>query len=296
MKNRISYKWHSSITPWLFILPTLVGLIVFRLIPIGASFYLSFTDWNLLSQPQWIGLGNYSELIREGEFATVVLNTLQFSFIFVAGSMILGLALAVMINVHVHGISVFRAMIYLPVVTSNVAIGIIWNWMLGPTYGIVCNIIETLGMTPPYFLSDPKLALTTVAMVHMWKMSGYYMILFLTGLQNVPTEVLESAYCDGANNRQTFFKITLPMLKPTVFFVLTIALIDSFKNFELIYSMTKGGPGISSTTLVYDVYLNAFQFYRVGYASAVSFILLLFVGAFTIFNFWIRKHHAQPLD
>lgn len=294
--SSVSYKWHSKVTPWLFIFPTLIGLIVFRCIPIGAAFYLSFTDWNLLSAPEWIGFGNYAELFADSSFWRIVLNTFQFSLVFVAGSMVIGLALAVLINTRIKGISAFRAIIYLPVVTSSVAVGIIWNWMLGPTYGIINNIISALGMEPPYWLADARFALTTVSVVQMWKMSGYYMILFLAGLQNIPTEVLESAYCDGASSRKAFFAITLPMMKPTIFFVLTVALIDSFKNFELIYSMTKGGPGIASTTLVYDVYLNAFQYYRVGFASAISYVLLLFVGLMTIINFWIRKHHAQPLD
>ncbi len=291
-----SYKWHNKLTPWLFVFPTVIGLIFFRCIPIGAAFYLSFTDWNLLSKINWIGLENYAELFSDPSFWHIILNTFQFSLVFVCGSMVVGLALAVLINIKCKGISAIRAIIYLPVVTSSVAVGIVWNWMLGPTYGIINNVISALGMEPPYWLADSHYALTTVSVVQMWKMSGYYMILFLAGLQNIPTEVIESAYCDGATARKTFFAITLPMLKPTVFFVLTVAIIDSFKNFELIYAMTKGGPGISSTTLVYDVYLNAFQYYRVGFASAVSYVLLLFVGLLTVLNFWIRKRYAQPLD
>lgn len=290
------YKWHGRLTPWLFIFPTLVGLIIFRCIPIVSAFCLSFTDWNLLSSPVFSGLANYAELFGDPSFWRIVLNTFQFSVIFVGGGMVFGLLLAVLINVALKGISFLRALIYLPVVTSSVAVGIIWNWMLGPNFGIISQIITKLGMEPPYFLTDPKIALTSVALVQVWKMSGYYMILFLAGLQNIPDEVLESAYCDGASSVKAFFKITLPMLRPTVFFVLTVALIDSFKNFELIYAMTKGGPGISSTTLVYDVFLNAFQYYRVGFASAVSYILLFCVGMLTLFNFWIRKRFAQPID
>ncbi len=292
----ITYKWHKSYTPWLFIFPTVLGLTVFRLIPIAWSFYLSFTDWNLLAKPTFIQLGNYKELLASEDFITILLNTLQFSVVYVIGSIVLGLALAVLINTKIKGISAFRAAIYLPVVTSAVAVGIVWNWILGPTYGIVNNLIEAIGITPPYWLGDPKLVLNTVASVQVWKMSGYYMIIFLAGLQNIPAETLESARVDGANHRQSFFGITLPMLSPTVFFVLTIAIIDSFKNFELIYSMTKGGPGNSSNTLVYDVYLNAFVYYRVGFASAIAYVLLIVVGLLTVANFYIRKHHTQPLD
>ena len=290
------FRWHRRITPWLFILPTIIGLVVFRLIPIVSSFYLSFTEWNLLRQPAFIGVGNYRELIQSGEFTTVALNTVQFSLLYVVGSMVLGLALAVLIDVQIKGISFYRAAIYLPVVTSAVAVGIVWNWILGPTYGLVSNMIEAVGLSAPYWLSDPKLALNTVATLQVWKMSGYYMIIFLAGLQTINREVLESARIDGANALQSFFSITLPMMMPTFFFVLTITIIDSFKNFELFYAMTKGGPQNASNTLVYDVYLNAFVFYRVGYASAIAYILLLFVGALTIFNFFIKKYFVYSLD
>ena len=292
----VSYKWHGKLTPWLFILPTVIGLLVFRLIPIVSSFYLSFTDWSLLGAPVFLKLGNYTELFGSREFLSIILNTFQFSFIYVAGSIVLGLALAVLINVQLKGISFFRAAIYLPVVTSAVAVGIVWNWMLGPTYGVINNMIAAVGLTPPYWLGDMKLSLNTVAFVQVWKMSGYYMIIFLAGLQNIPSDTLEAARVDGANPAQSFFRVTLPMLMPTVFFVLTIAIIDSFKNFELIYAMTKGGPGNSSNTLVYDVYLNAFVYYRVGFASAIAYILLVFVGLLTIGNLYIRKYYAQPLD
>ncbi|MFA5699144.1 MAG: sugar ABC transporter permease [Sphaerochaeta sp.] len=290
------FRWHRRITPWIFILPTVIGLLIFRLIPIFSSFYLSFTEWNLLRKAQFIGLGNYVEMMKSREFLMTLTNTLQFSLVYVVGSMALGLALAVLIDVQIKGISLYRAAIYLPVVTSAVAVGIVWNWILGPTYGIVSNIFESLGLTAPYWLSDPKLALNTVASLQVWKMSGYYMIIFLAGLQAINKDVLESARIDGANAFQSFFRITLPMLMSTFFFVLTITIIDSFKNFELIYAMTKGGPQNASNTLVYDVYLNAFVFYRVGYASAIAYILLVFVGLLTILNFFIKKYFVYSLD
>ncbi|MGE4584301.1 MAG: carbohydrate ABC transporter permease [Sphaerochaeta sp.] len=291
-----SYRWHSHLTPWVFILPTVIGLLIFRLIPIVASFYLSFTDWNLLGSPLFIKFGNYMELVKSEEFVRIVLNTFQFSCIYVIGSMIFGLLLAVLINTRIKGIAFFRAAIYLPVVTSAVAVGVVWNWMLGPTYGVINNLIEAIGLTPPYWLGDTKLVLNTVAFVQVWKMSGYYMIIFLAGLQNIPRDTLESARVDGANTVQSFFRITLPMLMPTLFFVLTIAIIDSFKNFELIYAMTKGGPQNASNTLVYDVYLNAFVYYRVGFASSIAYVLLIFVGLLTIGNFYIKKYLVQSLD
>lgn len=291
-----SLRWHSKVTPWIFILPTVIGLLVFKLLPIVSALYLSFTEWSLLGSPHFIKLDNYRELLASDVFLRIVRNTVQFSLVYVIGSMAIGLALAVLINVKIRGIAFFRAAIYLPVVTSAVAVGIVWNWMLGPTYGVINIFIEAIGLTPPYWLADMKLALNTVAVVQVWKMSGYYMIIFLAGLQNINRDVLDSARVDGANAMQSFFRITVPMLKSTIFFILTITIIDSFKNFELIFAMTKGGPQNASNTLVYDVYLNAFVYYRVGYASAIAYVLFVIVGLMTIFNFYIRRHTVESLD
>jgi multiple sugar transport system permease protein len=273
-----------------------VGLIVFRVIPIGSSLYLGFTDWTLLGNPGFIGLENYKEAFANPDFLQVISNTFVFSIIYVAGSMLLGMLLALLIHTSFKGIGFFRATIYLPVVTSAVAVGIVWNWLLGPTYGIINILIEKIGFEAPYWLSDSRLVLKSVAAVQVWKMAGYYMILFLAGLKNVSQDTLEAAIVDGANSTQSFFKITLPMISPTIFFVLTVAIIDSFKNFELIYSMTKGGPQNASTTLVYSVYVNAFVHYRVGYASSVAYVLLLFVGLLTALNFLIKKRWARPWE
>ncbi len=289
-------SWHSALSPWLFLLPTLIGLIVFRLIPIGASLYLSFTDWTLLGDPRFIGLGNYREAFSNKTFITVILNTFEFSLIYVTGAMLLGLLYALLINVQMKGIAALRAVIYLPVVTSAVAVGIVWTWMLGPTYGLVNRAIESFGINAPYWFQDARLVIKSISMVQVWKMAGYYMILFLAGLKQIPKDTIDAAIVDGATPGQRFFNVTLPMLSPTSFFVLTVAIIDSFKNFELIYSMTKGGPQNHSTTLVYSVYVNAFVHYRVGFAATVAYVLLLFVGILTIINFVIKKRWARPWE
>ncbi|MBN2860448.1 MAG: sugar ABC transporter permease [Sphaerochaetaceae bacterium] len=296
IRRKHPLSWHTPLSPYIFLLPTIIGLIVFRLIPIGASFYLSFTDWTLLGDPLFVGLENYREAFRDKAFITVILNTLEFSLIYIAGAMALGLIYALLINVQIKGIAAFRAVIYLPVVTSAVAVGIVWMWMLGPTYGLINRGIEAIGITPPYWFQDANLVLKSVSMVQVWKMAGYYMILFLAGLKQVPKDTLDAAIVDGATPFQSFFRITLPILSPTSFFVLTVAIIDSFKNFELIYSMTKGGPQNHSTTLVYSVYVNAFVHYRVGFAATVAYVLLMFVGALTIVNFIVKRRWARPWE
>ncbi len=291
-----SYKWHSAYTPWLFVLPTLIGLFIFRLIPIAASLYLGFTDWNLLRDPVFIGFENFKELFHEEEFYQIVWNTVYLTFWYVVGSMVIGLLLAVLINHKLKGMNFFRAAIYMPVITSSVAVGIVWSWLLGPKFGLVDIILTKIGITAPYWLSDTKYALSTLTFVQVWKMAGYYMILFLAGLQSISKDVIEASIVDGASSRQRLFKITIPMLSPTTFFVLTVAVMDAFKNFELIHAMTHGGPKNATNTLVYAVYLNAFMYYRVGYAEAIAYVLLALVGALTLLNFIIKKKWAQPLE
>lgn len=291
------YKWHSWATPWILILPTLIGLVVFRLVPIISSLILSFTQWNLIKDPVFIGLENYKELLRDEEFLLILGNTLKLTVSYVIGSMVCGLLLALLVNNKLKGMNFFRACIYLPVITSSVAVGVVWLRILGPQYGILEFFLKKLGFTNiPYWLQDSKYALGTLTFVQVWKMAGYYMILFLAGLQSISKDVIEASVVDGASPTQRLFRITIPMLAPTSFFVLTVAIMDAFKNFELIYAMTKGGPQNATNTLVYSVYLNAFSYFRVGYSEAIAWVLMLVVGVLTIMNFYIKKYWAQPLE
>ena len=275
-------------------IPTIIGLFVFRLGPMGFAFYMSFTDWNIMSTPSWVGLQNYKDLFSDSDFIKILLNTFKFSLIYVPGVIVFGILFALLVNQKIKGVRFFRAAYFSPVVTSAVAIGIIWSWILSPKFGLVNYFLNRIfHINPPSWLGDPNWALPTVAFVQTWKMVGYYMIIFLAGLQNIPVQYYEAARIDGANRRQAFWKITLPLLSPTTFFAFTIAIIDSFRNFEIIYTMTQGGPQMSSTTLVYSVYLYAFVFYRMGYASAMAYVLLMIVAAITLFNFLLKKYWVQ---
>ncbi len=291
MKRLSWYKpWH----PWIFLIPTLLGLFVFRLGPMFFALYMSFTDWNIMLRPNWIGLENYKELFTDPVFYEILLNTFEFSLVYVSGVMVFGLLLAVLVNSKIKGVRFFRTAYFTPVVTSAVAVGIVWGWILSPKYGFLNYLIERfLGITPPSWLGDEKWALLTVASVQTWKMVGYYMIIYLAGLQNIPSQLYEAARIDGASKYQIFWRITLPLLSPTTFFAFTIAIIDSFRNFEIIYTMTQGGPQHASTTLVYSVYLNAFVFYRMGYAAAMAYVLLGVVGLITLLNFFLKKYWVK---
>lgn len=296
MAVKQKYKWHSRLTPWVLIMPTLIGLVIFRLIPIVSSLVLSFTKWNLITDPKFIGVKNFTELFSDPDFWKILGNTLKITAGYVVGGMVFGLLLALLVNNRLKGMNFFRAAIYMPVITSAVAVGIVWTRILGPKYGILDFLLSKLGITAPYWLQDPGLAIWTVTFVQVWKMSGYYMILFLAGLQAISKEVIEASVVDGATPSQRLFRVTIPMLSPTTFFVLTVAIMDAFKNFELIYAMTKGGPQNATNTLVYSVYLNAFSYNRVGYAEAIAWVLMVVVGILTVFNFYVKKYWAQPLE
>lgn len=290
------FRWYSWYHPWLFLSLALVGLGVFRLYPIIGAFRLSFTSWDIMNQPQWLGLENYIEIFTDSRYLGIVANTMGFSAIYTGGVMILGLALALLLNTRLKGIETFRALTYAPVVTSAVAVGIVWNWILSGRFGVLNHIIGVFGIDGPHWLGEPELALPTVASVHVWKMAAYYMTIFLAGLQEVPRNLYESARIDGASGAQQFLHVTLPMLAPFTFFILIIAAVDSFNNFEIIYSMTRGGPQQATTTMVYSVFLNGFVFYRVGFATAVAFLLMAIVGVFTALNFWLRRRWVPSLE
>ncbi len=277
----------------MFIFPALIGLFVFRLGPILFAFFMSFTSWDIFSPPQWIGLSNYKEMFSNPTFWEMLKNTFIFSGIYVPSVMVMGLLLAVLVNQKLRGINTFRAIFFSPVVTSAVAIGLVWGWLLSPKYGLLNNFLQLFGITGPSWLGDPKWALMSIAFVMTWKMAGYYMILFLAGIQDIPKILYEASRIDGATPWQSFWHITLPLLSPTTFFVLIVATIDSFRNFQIIYTMTRGGPGTSSTTLVYGIYQNAFVFYRMGYASALAYVLLAIVGGITLINFYFKKHWVK---
>ncbi len=290
-------RYYSKVSPWLFITPTILGLVFFRLGPIIGAFLASFTDWNVFSPPEWIGTANYVELFNSSTFWLILRNTLVFSVFYVAGVMVVGLFLAVLVNNRLRAITFFRGLYYLPVITSTVAIGAVWSWILSARFGVFPNLLANFGIyNVPSFLGDGRYALLTLVVVYIWKMSGYHMILFLAGLQNIPEEYYEAAKIDGATRWQSLRHITLPLLSSTTFFIGIIALIQSLQSFDITMAMTEGGPNYASATLSFFTYINAFVYFRMGYAAAMSFVLLIIVGIITFVNFRARKYWVETVD
>jgi ABC-type sugar transport system permease subunit len=282
------YRKH---VPYLFILPMLLGLILFRFGPIIGSFLISFTEWRGTTPPVFIGLGNYAELLASDVFWQVLGNTLRFTVLYVPAVMALGLALALLINQNLKGIAFFRGMYYLPAITSMVAVALVWNWIFTSRYGILNHILRTYlnVSSPPNWLSDPNTVLLVLVIVSVWKSAGFPMMIYLAGLKGIPVHLYEAARIDGANKWQLFRYITLPLLTPVTFFVLIITLFDAFGTFEVTYAITQGGPLYASTTLPYFIYNNAFNFFRYGYSSALAYVLMIIVMIITVINFRVRQ-------
>ncbi len=278
------------LTALLFLAPTIIGLVAFRLVPIGWSFALSFYDWKIFDTPQFVGLGNYTHIFSSPTAHKIFLNSAYFSAIYVPGSIGLALVLAVLLNNGLRSSTFFRGAFFLPYITSTVAVTLAWRWIFSTKFGLLNNFLMYLGVDhPPAWLADPAWALPAVALVSIWKDVGFYMILLLAGLQTIDPTLYEAARVDGAKPVQRFFKITVPMLTRSLFFVMILALVRSTQTFEITYALTNGGPNRASTTLAFYVYQNAFVEFEMGYAAALSYIMCFVLGLFTLTNFYFRK-------
>ena len=286
---------HGKLTPYRFVFPTIFGLVVFRLGPTAVAAYASFTRWNVRTPPEFLALGNYTELISTDTFWLVFRNTLSFAVIFVPGVMFLSLLMAMMVNQKLRGIAFFRGLYFMPYITAMVAVAMVWRWIFATRFGVLnYTLINFFQIAdPPAWLADKTWALPALAIVAIWKQVGFQMLIFLAGLQGIPGSLYEAASIDGASKRQQFFKITLPLLSPITFFIFVITVIDAFKTFEVTFAMTGGGPNNASTTLAYYIYQNAFTFGRMGYASALAMFLMLIVGVTTFISFRLKDRLVE---
>jgi multiple sugar transport system permease protein len=264
------------------LLPSLVGMFAFVMLPVLSSLVLSFAEWDLIGELRWIGLGNY--LVALGDPA--VLGALRNTLLFIAGYLpsvvVLALGLALLLNRRLKGRVVFRAIYFVPVVTSWVAVSLIWKWLLNPQYGLVNYGLAALGIKGPGWLFDPSWAMAGIVLTSVWKDVGFVTVIYLAGLQDIPENLYEAAELDGASPWQRFWTITLPMLAPTTFFVTTISLISSFQVFDQVWIMTGGGPAGATSVMVEQIYKNAFSYYKMGYASAISWVLFALIFAVTL--------------
>ena len=275
-----------------FLLPSLLGCAVFIFLPSLFSFLLSFTSWDLLSNIKFLGFENYIELFQTAEFYIVLKNTIIYAIAVTLFGTIIPFVLASVINSKIRGANAFKTMYFLPFVTPMIVIAMVWQWIFDPNIGFV-NILLKSNVQ---WLYDVDLALPVIILISVWKLIGYNMVIFLSGFAGLSDSVYEAARIDGANPIQTFFKITVPMMSPTIFFVVLITTISSFQVFDLIYLMTQGGPNNSTNVLVYWLYKNAFELFNIGKASAIAYVLFLFILILTIIQWKLKKNWVENED
>jgi ABC-type sugar transport system permease subunit len=279
---------------WSFVSPSLILLLLFSAAPLLFAFYLSFHRWNLLEPAKpFVGLAHYVDLAGDGLFWNAAKNTAIYS-LYVPLTMVCALGVASLLNRRIKGVALLRAIFFLPYITSFVAISIVWQWMYDPDFGLFNWMLGLVGLGPYPWLNDPSTALLALILMAVWIHIGFQMIIFLAGLQAIPNELYEAAMIDGAGPWRRFRRITLPLLKPTTFFVLVTSIIGSFQVFTFVYVMTEGGPLHATDVIVYHIYQNAWQFLRMGYASAMSWVLFAVIFAITLLQFRFLGRRVEP--
>ena len=270
---------------WIFIFPALLGMLIFIIIPIFFSFGLSFAKWDLLNPIQFVGFDNYKEIFTEPLFGKILLNTVVFALATSIFGVIIPLILAAILNSKIRGSEFFKTAYFLPFITPMIVIGIVWEWIFDPNIGLLNKVLQV----HINWLYDAHWAMPALIIVSVWKLIGYNMIIFLSGFSGISNSMFEAAKIDGANVVETFFYVTIPLLSPTIFFVVIITAVSSFQIFDLIYLMTQGGPLDSTNVLVYSIYKNAFEYFNAGKASAIAYVLFVIILVLTLLQWNMRK-------
>lgn len=270
---------------WVFILPALLGTLIFIVIPVICSFGLSFTKWDLLNPIRFVGLDNYKEIFSDALFFKIFWNTVVFAISTSVLGVIIPLVLACILNSKIRGSEFYKTAYFLPFITPMIVIGVVWEWIFDPNIGLLNHILH-LHIN---WLYDTHFAMPALIIVSVWKLIGYNMVIFLSSLSGISQSMFEAAKIDGATPFQTFKNVTIPLLSPSIFFVVIITAISSFQVFDLIYLMTQGGPLDSTNVLVYAIYKNAFEYFNVGKASAIAYVLFFIILVLTLVQWSLRK-------
>lgn len=269
-----------------FLLPNLLGFLVFTLIPVLTAFGLSFMEWDSANPAKFVGLKNFIKLFQTRSFRVALWNTVYYTLGVVPLTIIVALALAVLFSRQIKGVAFFRAAHYFPYLASIVAVSAVWQFLYNADAGPINIMLKAIGIAnPPRWTASTTWAMPSVIIMNVWRSCGYYMIMFVSGIQAIPSHLYEASMLDGASGWQKFRYVTLPMLSPTMFFVSIMCIINSFKVFGAIYVMTQGGPGGSTTVLVYEIYTQAFANFKFGFASAEALVLFLLIFAVTLIQY-----------
>lgn len=275
-------------TGWalVFLMPNLLFFLVFTVIPVIWAAVMSFTEWKIIGSPTWIGIQNYIEIFTVDDvFWGVLKNTFVFMIFSVPIGVVLSFLTALLLNQNISFKRLYRGFFFMPVIASTVLVSVVWKWLLVPDFGLVNYILGLFGIRGPNWLTDPTYSLPAIIMVSVWKNLGFNMMLFLAGLQGIPDTYFDAFKMDSENPFKRTIYITLPLMAPTTFFVVTMAIINSFQVFDVVQMMTQGGPGRSTSVLVHYIYQNGFLYFRMGYASALAYILFFIILIVTIIQF-----------
>lgn len=265
-----------------FILPSLAGVVLFLLLPVVVVLLLSFVKWNFLQPPSWAGFGNFATMVKDDHVFHALLVSAYYVLWNIPIQTVIALGLAMLLNRRLPGMGVYRALFVLPYMSTPVAMAVVWGWLFNAQNGMINHLLSLAGITGPNWFGDQATALPVVAMIATWQYAGYNMLFFLAGLQGIPPDFYEAASLDGANPVQQFFAITLPLLTPTLFFVLVTDVIGSAQVFDTVYVMTQGGPGDATSVLNFNIFRQAFEFFHAGYASALSMVLFAILLIITL--------------
>ena len=278
-------KKHNNMVGWLFVLPAVLGTLIFIIFPVICSFSLSFTDWDLLNEIKFVGLDNYKAVFNDNLFWKMLDNTFVYAISTTVFGVIIPLTLAYILNNKIRGSEFFKTAYFLPFITPMIVIALVWQWIFDPNIGLINNIFNC----HINWLYDTSFAMPVLIFISVWKLIGYNLIIFLSGFATINNEVLEASKIDGADGLKTFWYVTIPMLAPTTFFVIVITSITSFQVFDLIYMMTQGGPENSTMVLVYSIYKYAFEYFDIGRASAIAYVLFGIIFVLVLLQWKIQK-------
>ncbi|MFZ4450927.1 carbohydrate ABC transporter permease [Salibacterium aidingense] len=287
----ITDKHKEVIWAYVLTLPAFLILLMFHIGPALSSFWYSLTKWNGLTAPEFVGFANFMALMKDGEFLHSVWNTILFVLGAVPLQVILATIFAVLLNMGLKGTGFYRTIYFLPVVTMLIAVGSIFRWLYNSEYGLINYLLGLLHLPQPQWLTDPGLLLFSIIIAEVWHRMGYNLVILLAGLQSIPRSLYEAADIDGASIIQKFFNVTLPLLSPSLFFVIVISLINSFQVFDLIFVMVGEHPSLLNETqsIVYKIYEEGFKFYNMGYAAAQSVVLFLMIFGVTLLQLYYQK-------
>jgi multiple sugar transport system permease protein len=287
---------YEALMGYLFVTPSVVLFIIFLLIPAFLALFLSFTKYDILTPIQWIGFANYERLAKDTLFSISLRNVTYYAMIFIPTMIVISLCLALLLNRKMPGVTLFRIMFYIPVITSPIAASTIWTMMLHKDFGLINRTLAIFGIQGPTWLFDPDTVMLAVIMVTLWQGVGSNTVLFLAGLQGIPNYLYEAATLDGASRWQAFRYITVPTLQTTTFLVLTLSLVGAFQLFDQAYALTGGqGIGNATRTPIYHIWQTGFERLNMGYASSMAFVLFLIIFSITLVNLWLNNRQVEEL-